>query len=100
MLLGRDRERREIEQALDRARRGESAVLALVGEPGIGSVTVTLTGTEFFPRLITGPFHEGLVTVFLTAAAMALIAAAASASRGRRYFHQEPAAVEAAQVPQ
>src|ERR1700760_4953578 len=36
MLLGRDRERREIEQALDRARRGESAGLALVGEPGIG----------------------------------------------------------------
>src|SRR4051812_15381090 len=36
MLLGREPERREIERVLDRARRGESAVLALVGEPGIG----------------------------------------------------------------
>jgi MFS family permease len=45
-----------------------------------------LTGTEFFPRLISGPFHHGLVTVFVAAATMALIAAMASASRGRRYF--------------
>ena len=49
-----------------------------------------LTGTEFFPRLITEPFHHGLVTVFTAAAGMALVAAVASASRGRRYFHQEP----------
>jgi MFS family permease len=48
-----------------------------------------LTGTEFFPRLITEPFHQGLVTVFTAAAGMALVAAIASASRGRRYFHQE-----------
>ena len=49
-----------------------------------------LTGTEFFPRLITEPLHQGLVTVFTAAAGMALVAAVASASRGRRYFHQEP----------
>ena len=49
-----------------------------------------LTGTEFFPRLITEPFHHGLVIVFTAAAGMALVAAVASASRGRRYFHQEP----------
>ena len=36
MLLGRDRERREIERMLEKARQGESAVLALIGEPGIG----------------------------------------------------------------
>ena len=36
MLLGREQERREIEHALVRARSGESAVIALVGEPGIG----------------------------------------------------------------
>jgi DNA-binding CsgD family transcriptional regulator len=40
MLLGRDRERGEIESALDRARRGESATLALVGEPGIGKTAL------------------------------------------------------------
>ncbi len=36
MLVGRERERGEIERALARARLGESAPLALVGEPGIG----------------------------------------------------------------
>jgi DNA-binding CsgD family transcriptional regulator len=36
MLLGRDRERHAIEQALADAREGRSRVLALVGEPGIG----------------------------------------------------------------
>nr|WP_198428561.1 MFS transporter [Nocardia bovistercoris] len=38
----------------------------------------TLTGQEFFPNLLTGPFHTGLVVVFLTAAAMMLLAAIAS----------------------
>jgi MFS family permease len=41
-----------------------------------------LTGREFFPHLISGPFHHGLVIVFATAAAMALLAATASALRG------------------
>jgi DNA-binding CsgD family transcriptional regulator/tetratricopeptide (TPR) repeat protein len=36
MLLGRERELREIAQLLDEARSGRSGALALVGEPGIG----------------------------------------------------------------
>jgi hypothetical protein len=40
VLLGRDHERREIEQALARSRSGASAVLALVGEPGIGKTAL------------------------------------------------------------
>lgn len=40
MLVGRERERREIRLALDRARSGESAVLALVGESGIGKTAL------------------------------------------------------------
>jgi len=40
MLLGRADERREIEQALRRARSGVSAVLALAGEPGIGKTAL------------------------------------------------------------
>jgi DNA-binding CsgD family transcriptional regulator len=40
MLLGRDHERHEIEQALARARSGASATLALVGEPGIGKTVL------------------------------------------------------------
>jgi MFS family permease len=43
----------------------------------------TLTGTRFFPELVSGPFHHGLVTVFTAAAIMAGIAAVASLLRGR-----------------
>ncbi len=40
MLLGRDRERLEIDRAMARARSGDSAILALVGEPGIGKTAL------------------------------------------------------------
>ncbi|MEU6478568.1 MFS transporter [Streptomyces sp. NPDC047017] len=42
-----------------------------------------LTGREFFPHLISQPFHHGLVVVFSLAIAMSLAAAAASLIRGR-----------------
>jgi MFS family permease len=44
----------------------------------------TITGREFFPDLISGPFHQGLVVVFAMAAALAALAAAASLLRGGR----------------
>ncbi|MBM9508169.1 MFS transporter [Actinacidiphila acididurans] len=44
----------------------------------------TLTGREFFPHLISGPFHDGLVVVFSLAIVMSLVAAAASLIRSRR----------------
>lgn len=50
------------------------------------NVTV-LTGTTFFPELVSGPVHNGLVTVFSAAAAMAVIAAMASLLRGRPQSH-------------
>jgi predicted ATPase len=40
MLLGREREQREIEMALAGARSGTSAALILVGEPGIGKTAL------------------------------------------------------------
>jgi DNA-binding CsgD family transcriptional regulator len=40
MLLGRDREQGAIERVLERARSGESATLALLGEPGIGKTAL------------------------------------------------------------
>jgi hypothetical protein len=55
-----------------------------------------LTGNRFFPELISGPFHHGLVIVFAAAASMAVIAALASLSRGRRYLHEERDSSEAA----
>ncbi len=39
-MVGRERERREIQQALDSAQSGVSATLALVGEPGIGKTAL------------------------------------------------------------
>jgi hypothetical protein len=52
----------------------------------------TITGREFFPHLISGPFHQGLVVVFAAAAGLAGLAAVASLLRGGRYVH--PAAGE------
>ncbi|WP_194834044.1 MFS transporter [Nocardia sp. XZ_19_369] len=49
----------------------------------------TLTGQEFFPHLLTGPFHTGLVVVFVVAAIMMFLAAAASFFAGNKYVHDE-----------
>jgi MFS family permease len=49
-----------------------------------------LTGLEFFPRLISGPFHDGLVIVFWLAIAMAVVGALASLLRSKKV--PEPAA--------
>ncbi|CAL2067868.1 MFS transporter [Streptomyces sp. endophyte_N2] len=48
------------------------------------SAAAHLTGREFFPHLISQPFHDGLVVVFSLAIAMSLAAAGASLIRGRR----------------
>jgi hypothetical protein len=50
-----------------------------------------LTGRAFFPQLIAGPFAAGLTLALGFAAAACLVAAVASALRGRRYVHREPA---------
>jgi MFS family permease len=45
-----------------------------------------ITGRKFFPDLISGSFHQGLVVVFAVAAALAVLAALASLLRGGRYI--------------
>jgi MFS family permease len=62
---------------------GFNPIGALLGPSGVlKSLPVpdasTLTGTTFFPHLISGPFHDGLVVVFLAATVMMLIGAVAS----------------------
>ena len=47
-----------------------------------------LTGLEFFPRLIAGPFHDGLVIVFWLAIGMSVVGALASLLRGKRVATQ------------
>ncbi|HEX4259201.1 MAG TPA: MFS transporter [Streptosporangiaceae bacterium] len=44
-----------------------------------------LTGREFFPSLISAPFHHGLVVVFVVAAVLSALAGLASLLRGGRY---------------
>jgi MFS family permease len=56
-----------------------------------------LTGREFFPDLISGPFHQGLLVVFSVAAALSVLAALASLLRGGRYVH--PAASDELPLP-
>jgi hypothetical protein len=60
-----------------------------------------LTGTQFFPHLISAPFHHGLIIVFSTAAAMSLIGAAVSLLRGGQFYYEDKpvAARESPSVP-
>jgi MFS family permease len=48
-----------------------------------------LTGRQFFPSLITPPFHTALVYAFVFAIIACLIAAVASLMRGGKYHHEE-----------
>jgi MFS family permease len=54
----------------------------------------TLTGKQFFPLLIAGPFHHGLVIVFSMAITVLVIAAGASLLRGGRYVYDEQATAD------
>jgi hypothetical protein len=49
-----------------------------------------LTGNQFFPHLISGPFHHGLIIVFTAAAAMSLVGAAVSLMRGSLFYYDAP----------
>jgi MFS family permease len=62
-------------------------------QPGVNADVVT--GQTFFPHLITGPFHSGLVVVFTAAAVMMLIGAVASLFNAGRYGTEERADNEA-----
>ena len=53
----------------------------------------TLTGRSFFPSLLSGPFHSGLIVVFSVSAGLSVLAALASLMRGKRQVPGEPAAV-------
>ena len=58
-----------------------------------------LTGKSFFPALISDPFHAGLIVVFVTAAALALIGAVASIIAGGKYMHTDTAKVPITGTP-
>jgi MFS family permease len=73
---------------------GYNPIQALLGPTGVlaklsPADAAALTGKQFFPQLMSGPFHDGLTVVFIAAAVMSLIGALASLSRGGRYVHDE-----------
>lgn len=69
---------------------GENPIKHLLTPSGVLSTlaphnVATLTGTEFFPQIISAPFHHGLAIVFGAAAIMAAIAALFSLLWGRAW---------------
>jgi hypothetical protein len=48
-----------------------------------------LTGKQFFPSVISGPFHHGLVIVFTAAAIMSFIGAMVSLLRGKQFYYDD-----------
>jgi MFS family permease len=48
-----------------------------------------LTGRQFFPHLISAPFHHGLVIVFTAAAIMSVTGALVSLLRGKRFYYED-----------
>jgi len=80
---------------------GYNPVGSLLGPSGVldtlpADRVHTLTGKEFFPHLMTAPFHHGLVIVFVTAAAMMVVAAVASWTAGGKYVHDDAQSAEGA----
>jgi MFS family permease len=83
---------------------GYNPVQSLLGSRTLAALPAsdskTLTGHTFFPSLISGPFHHGLVIVFVMAIAMSVIGAVASMLRGGRYVHDDSADLHAGPQPQ
>ncbi|MFC5006560.1 MFS transporter [Dactylosporangium cerinum] len=77
---------------------GYNPIASLLGPHLLGQLpaanAATLTGREFFPHLVSGPFHDGLVIVFWLAIGMSVVGALASLVRGGRRpdAAEEPAA--------
>lgn len=74
---------------------GINPIAAVLGPTGLldslpQSSVAALTGTTFFPELISDPFRSGLVLVFAISAAMMVVAAVASWFAGSR--RTEPSA--------
>jgi MFS family permease len=53
-----------------------------------------ITGREFFPHLISSPFHTALVYAFVFAIVSCAVAALASLLRGGKYVHTEPVVMD------
>ncbi|GLZ55310.1 MFS transporter [Actinomycetospora sp. NBRC 106378] len=70
---------------------GYNPMAEILGPQVLGALppgnAATLVGKQFFPNLVTGAFHDGLVVVFAVAIAVSLVGAIASLFRGGKYVH-------------
>ncbi len=70
---------------------GYNPIQHLLGAHALASLSAanraTLTGSSFFPHLISAPFRSGLHEAFAFAILACLIAAGASLMRGGKYLH-------------
>jgi hypothetical protein len=73
---------------------GHSGVLATLPKHNVA----VLTGNQFFPRLISGPFHHGLIIVFTAAALMSVTGAVVSLLRGGQFYYEDAPAGAAVPV--
>jgi MFS family permease len=64
---------------------GRAGVLAKLPKPDVA----TLTSKEYFPHLISGPFHHGLTIVFGVAIAMSVLGAVVSLLRGSQFYYDD-----------
>jgi hypothetical protein len=58
-----------------------------------------LTGNQFFPHLISAPFHHGLIIVFIAAALMSVTGAVVSLLRGGQFYYEEGPASAGSPAP-
>ncbi len=75
---------------------GYNPMRTLLGPSGVLKTlpahnVAVLTGNRFFPNLISGPFHHGLIIVFSAAIALSLGGAVISLLRGRRFYYDDAA---------
>jgi MFS family permease len=73
---------------------GYNPMRTLLGPSGVLKTlpahnVAVLTGNRFFPNLISGPFHHGLIIVFTAAIALSLGGALISLLRGRQFYYQD-----------
>jgi MFS family permease len=72
---------------------GYNPLGTLLGPKVLGALPAAdagrLVSTSYFPSLIAGPFHDGVVVVSIFSIVIFLVAATASWLRGGRYVHDE-----------
>ncbi len=71
----------------------------IIGHLSKANATI-LTSKEYFPHLISGPFHHGLVIVFSVAIGMSVLGALVSLLRGSQFYYDAPEGTVTSAAPE